>query len=202
MSNLNKFLQSFSEEIKEKQQKEELLNKKIEQENLFNNKECINEINNDKIKPKIKLNKTIKLNKINKNNESKNDEQLLSEQEKIFLENRKKDQIVKEQLEQDLIKSLESVNTPNNKVENNVSSHNSKIDLEKMFIESETPEEFRDKWFELYNKSLTSTNKTMTNNKIKNGRFRFNTEGELEILANFKTKGKSSNQLLHEIWKL
>ena len=202
MSNLNKFLQSFSEEIKEKQQKEELLNKKIEQENLFNNKECINEINNDKIKPKIKLNKTIKLNKINTNNESQNDEQLLSEQEKIFLENRKKDQIVKEQLEKDLIKSLESVNTPNNKVENNVSSHNSKIDLEKMFIESETPEEFRDKWFELYNKSLTSTNKTMTNNKIKNGRFRFNTEGELEILANFKTKGKSSNQLLHEIWKL
>ena len=77
---------------------------------------------------------------------------------------------------------------------------NCQIKLEEMFTKSGTDEKFKEKWFELYQKSVESNKNTMTNRKIRNGKFRFDDAGKLEILPDFDTYGKSSKQLLQEQW--
>lgn len=51
-------------------------------------------------------------------------------------------------------------------------------------------------------KPSIATKKTRINQKIKNGRFRFNINGDLEILSDFDTSGKSSKDLLNIVWKI
>lgn len=75
-----------------------------------------------------------------------------------------------------------------------------KIDV--LFIKSETLNAFKDKWVELYEKAINSDKKTTINQKIKNGRFRFNIDGNLEILSELDTSGKSSKDLLNLSWKI
>lgn len=69
-----------------------------------------------------------------------------------------------------------------------------------LFFKSETKEVFKEKWIEIYKKALSSDKKTITNSKIRNGRFRINDEGALEILANFDTQGKNCDNLLNTNW--
>lgn len=260
MSNLNKFLQSFSDEIEEKQKEEKIeeiknkikISKSIDvlmndeysdeseinntskiknikndqNDNLFNNRDVIEKqtvkqktntlklkMKGEKHGSKLKLNK--KKNSHNpevQTEENKNKvEHKLSKEEEIFLENRRKEALVKQQLEEDLKRAKEEDEkeikfSNSNTKELNLSkedlSMDEKVLAEKLFEESETPLIFREKWFALYEKALSSGKQTMTNQKVKNGKFRLNEVGALEILPDFETKGKSSNDLLHEVWKI
>lgn len=101
-----------------------------------------------------------------------------------------------------LNKKIKKENLEENENKLEINEEKIEVDLNLLFLESETPEQFREKWFDLYNKSQISDKKTITNQKVRNGRFRFNSTGDLEILSNFKTKGKSSNELLHESWNI
>lgn len=145
----------------------------------------------------------------------------------IYIENREKEQKVFRELEQDLInarkkndyekvtdsKDFIDLNSKNREIKHSHSSievnapetlknNVSEQKLERMFIESETKIQFRDKWYEIYNKAVNSDKKTIINNKIRNGRFRIQDDGKLEILADFNTYGKSSKELLNMNWKL
>lgn len=267
MSNLNKFLQSFSNEVEKKQKEEKaeeiknkpkitesidvLMNyehsdeneisntskikntKNDENDNLFNNRDVINknkELNKEIIKEpiketakpktgtlKLKIKGEKQINKL-KLNQKKNIqssevkvEHKLSKEEEIFLENRRRETLVKQQLEEDLKRAKEEEEkelelSHSNIKKSNLSKTKSSMDekalAEKLFEESETPLVFKEKWFALYEKALSSGKQTMTNQKVKNGKFRLNETGALEILPDFETKGKSSNDLLHEVWKI
>lgn len=72
---------------------------------------------------------------------------------------------------------------------------------EELFVKSETPIEFKEQWMQIYNKGLSSTKNTMTSQKVKKGRFRLDSHGEIEILADFDTYGKSSKDLLKLNWQ-
>lgn len=117
-----------------------------------------------------------------------------------YIENRKREAAVKQELERDLKKA--KMSELEGKNFNSDAQSFRKNEVEALFIESETPDMFRQKWFEFYEKALNSSKRTMTNQKVRSGRFRFNDKGEFEILPNFKTKGKSSNDLLHESWEI
>lgn len=72
--------------------------------------------------------------------------------------------------------------------------------LEKLFIKSQTPIQHRERWFLTIEKALKSDMKTMLNRKVVEGKFRFNSIGELEILPDLDTSGKTSKELLEMKW--
>ncbi len=74
--------------------------------------------------------------------------------------------------------------------------------IERLFTESETNPKFHDAWVTLYRKAFASDKQTMTNAKIRNGRFRLDETGKLEILSDFPTYGKTSKDLMSQTWKL
>lgn len=74
--------------------------------------------------------------------------------------------------------------------------------IERLFTESETNPKFHDAWVALYKKAFASDKQTMTNAKIRNGRFRLDETGKLEILSDFPTYGKTSKDLMSQTWKL
>lgn len=74
--------------------------------------------------------------------------------------------------------------------------------IERLFLESETDTKFHDAWVDLYKKALSSDKQTMTNAKIRKGRFRFDETGKLEILPDFSTYGKTSKDLMNQIWEI
>ena len=76
------------------------------------------------------------------------------------------------------------------------------LEINELFAKSETLSKFRDNWFALYEKAINSDKKTRINQKIKTGRFRFNIDGNLEILSEFDTAGKTSKDLLNLAWKI
>lgn len=69
-----------------------------------------------------------------------------------------------------------------------------------LFKNSETNEEWKGKWMEIYEKALKSTKKTLTNDKIRRGRFRINEKGDIEILPDFPTHAFSAKGLLQQKW--
>ena len=72
--------------------------------------------------------------------------------------------------------------------------------LELLFDKSGTPVEQREKWMLTIQKARQSNAKTMFNTKVCNGRFRFTSIGELEILPDMDTSGKTSKELLSMKW--
>lgn len=79
---------------------------------------------------------------------------------------------------------------------------NKEPNLDQLFAESGTPYIFREKWMEIYKKAEKSGKTTLTNAKVKAGKFRLDEAGKMEILPDFNTYGKTSNQLLHENWNI
>lgn len=132
----------------------------------------------------------------------------------IKTNNIEKDLEIKEKLNfgADQIDVPDTDNNTNNKqlIDNNVKlieNDNGSIDsgiekINSLFVKSETLYKFKDNWFALYEKAINSDKKTTTNQKIKDGRFRFNIDGNLEILAEFDTSGRTSKDLLNLSWKI
>lgn len=76
----------------------------------------------------------------------------------------------------------------------------SKETIERLFYESETKEEFKQEWIEIYMRGLRSRKKNSTVRKIVNGRFRIMPGGKMEILPDMKTHNKTSKEILSAKW--
>lgn len=76
----------------------------------------------------------------------------------------------------------------------------SKETIERLFYESETKEEFKQEWIEIYMRGLRSRKKNGTVRKIVNGRFRIMPGGKMEILPDMKTHNKTSKEILKTKW--
>lgn len=74
-------------------------------------------------------------------------------------------------------------------------------DLENLFKKSGTPEEMKEKWMFTIKKARKSHATTMLNRKVCAGKFRFSSIGELEILPDLDTYGKSSKQIISMQWQ-
>lgn len=74
--------------------------------------------------------------------------------------------------------------------------------LDQLYLKSGTPAKFKDKWYALHQKAMDSDKNTQINSKIRRGKFRFDKDGNLEILPEHETVGKTVTELLHEQWKI
>lgn len=68
--------------------------------------------------------------------------------------------------------------------------------IEEAFIRSETSPAFKQQWITLVKKAYASDKDTLTNRKVRMGRFRFDSTGSIEILPDLDTSQKSANDLL------
>lgn len=73
-------------------------------------------------------------------------------------------------------------------------------DPEFLFKKTGTSLQFKEKWMLVFEKARNANVNTMFNKKVANGRFRFAENGELEILPDLETYGKSSKDLLSMRW--
>lgn len=100
----------------------------------------------------------------------------------------------KEKMEVDLVRQ----NVETLAVEQEIEDE--EIKVEKLFLKSETPLEFKSKWMEIYDKALYSKSNTLTNKKILSGRFRVNQKGNIEILADYDSSNKTTEDMLTDSW--
>lgn len=184
MSNLNQFLKSFGDntpdksEIQKKNEENKLTPPKPEEKpiaplNLKINQPVVKkEVKVEEVKPvfKLKINKDVGGNHV----DGGHFEAIPAIEEISKNVVKPVVQLVKDKKDEDYINSL--------------------------FLLSETPKEFMYKWIELYKKAIDSDKTTMTSIKVRNGKFRFNRQGEFEILPDHEVANKTSNQLLKEIW--
>lgn len=190
--------------------------------NSNNNNDGGNSNDNDKKHINVKK-KNIKLNfnrkssiesggendvddKLNHDSEEKNKENNTSEQQdinKITEENKNNFSDIKEYLIRDTNIDNININADNDNYNHDKDKKQDELSeelIEKLFVESETDINFKEKWIELYKKALESDKKTLTNNKVRRGRFRLDEKGKLIILSDFNTYNKSSKDLLHDNW--
>lgn len=59
---------------------------------------------------------------------------------------------------------------------------------------------YTDEWLEVYEKAQNSKKKNYTTDKLKSGRFRINSDHQVEILADKNTYGMSADDMLNEKW--
>ena len=144
-----------------------------------NSKNDIN--NNQKSKPKLKLN-LLKKNK--------------PKEKEILLNNNNQSNQLK--VSQQQVNNIE-LNKPNID-EQKIKERSEQLELEELFRKSYTPLEHKEKWMATIKKARQSDMKTMLNRKVRTGKFRFNYIGELEILPDLDTSGKSSKEILSIKW--
>lgn len=77
-----------------------------------------------------------------------------------------------------------------------------KEELNHLFRISGSSPDRKDRWMELVKQAWESDKKTLTNKKIKNGKFRLDKDGMIEILPDHETRGLSSKELLKEHWRI
>ena len=59
---------------------------------------------------------------------------------------------------------------------------------------------YTDEWLEVYDKAQNSKKKSYTTDKLRSGRFRINSDHQVEILADKNTYGMSADDMLNEKW--
>lgn len=59
---------------------------------------------------------------------------------------------------------------------------------------------YTDEWLEVYEKAQKSKKKSYTTDKLKSGRFRINSDHQVEILADKNTYGMSADDMLNDKW--
>lgn len=59
---------------------------------------------------------------------------------------------------------------------------------------------YTDEWLEVYEKAQNSKKKSYTTDKLRSGRFRINSDHQVEILADKNTYGMSADDMLNEKW--
>ena len=202
MSNLSNFLKSFenSDNNNDKAKANEVSDSKKDfnaeeanKANVVKNNVTENNINNDNNENILDLIQNVETCETTNNLKSNTSDSEKPKKPTIKIKRIKIVRKAEKEPEQDQIPNIvKNVDSDNN--------DNCQINLEEMFTKSDTDEKFKEKWFELYQKSIESNKNTMTNRKIRNGKFRFDDAGKLEILPDFDTYGKSSKQLLQEQW--
>lgn len=198
-SNLGKFLQEFSNQKDNGEDKIDNLLKeefnKVQQGTEINpleNKGLIRPVERIRRKEPTNVNletskqeinsKKLKLNlkkQSQQNEESTSSELLNTEVNNVY--------------KNDEVKSLDQQNVKNEVKELD--------DLEALFEKTDTPLEQKEKWMITIQTARKSNAKTIFNTKVCNGRFRFTSVGQLEILPDMDTSGKSSKELLSMKWK-
>ena len=171
-SKFQEFLQGF-EGNEEESNKEKEINKANTVTEEFNINDTTNESTQQNEKKEAKPRITLKL-KLNNTN--------------IKTNNSKKEQ-TKE------VVPIKNIENENNQKYN-------EIDLELLFKKSETSEKFKEKWMKVYNKAINSKKKNSINSKVREGKFRINNDGNIEIMPEFDTFGKTSKFLLNEHWNI
>jgi hypothetical protein len=98
--------------------------------------------------------------------------------------------------------SVKSIEVTENKNQINTISKTEEIleDIDVLFAKTNTPMDQKEKWILTIQKARQSNAKTMFNTKVCTGRFRFTSIGELEILPDMDTYGKSSKEILSIKW--
>lgn len=108
--------------------------------------------------------------------------------DKVFKEN-------PELLEQVVLEDTRSTIAPIESIEVEEEAPPDMMELLRM---SETS--YPDEWIETYEKAQRSKKVNSVADKLRSGRFRINKEHQVEILADYKTNGKSSDNILSERW--
>ena len=75
-------------------------------------------------------------------------------------------------------------------------------DIEELFVKSGTSMSFHDQWVATLKKARAANVNTMFNKKVSTGKFRFNDMGELEVLPDLETYGKTSNEIIRSNWNM
>jgi hypothetical protein len=202
MSNLNNFLSGFAEEDQKKKEvfKESEKPKEVPQE-------PIQEVKQEEVKPKVVERKkpTIKIHISAKKPEPRIDPlENIEEPQKPQPKPVESEKHVQTKPVSETLPRQESKPAVNERPTESIQKpeEDKAADVEKLFKSSETNEEYRELWMSIYNKALNKTSNGNISKKILNGRFRINKDGKLEILPNFPTFGKTSNQLMQEKWDI
>lgn len=103
-----------------------------------------------------------------------------------------------QEISQEIQKPIQNIQNESDNTVKNV--QNKQDSAEILFKRSETVEERRSEWFEYYNKALNSKKDNYITRKCKKGRFMITPDGELQILSDFDTYNKTSNDVLKEQW--
>lgn len=79
---------------------------------------------------------------------------------------------------------------------------NEKNIIDELFIKTGTNLDLKENWIKIYKKALDSNKNNDINKKVREGKFRITKDGNIEILPEFETYGKSSKCLLNEHWNI
>ena len=77
-----------------------------------------------------------------------------------------------------------------------------KEEVNMLFERSETDSRFYDLWLSIMRKAFASGKHTITNKKVRDGRFTFDENGKLETLPDFDTYGMDAKDILKKQWKI
>lgn len=89
-----------------------------------------------------------------------------------------------------------------NKVDGKFIMIPSKEELDKLFRISGSEFAQKERWLELVQQAWDSKTKTLTNEKFRNGKFRLDIHGHIELLPDHETYGFSSKDLLQQHWRI
>ena len=77
-----------------------------------------------------------------------------------------------------------------------------KEEVDMLFQRSETDSRFYDLWLSIMRKAFASDKHTITNKKVRDGRFTFDENGKLDTLPDFDTYGMDAKDILKKQWKI
>ena len=74
------------------------------------------------------------------------------------------------------------------------------IDVEQLFIESETDTNKKSLWLEVYENAQNSKKQDYITKMIKEGKFYIDSQSQIGILSKYKTHNKTVNEILNDKW--
>lgn len=89
-----------------------------------------------------------------------------------------------------------------NKIDGEFIMKPSEAELEELYKISDTAINQKERWFEIVDKAWKSDVKSLSNKKFKNGKFRLDQNGHIEMLPDHETHGYSSKDLLKQQWRI
>lgn len=89
-----------------------------------------------------------------------------------------------------------------NKIDGEFIMKPSQTELEELYRISDTAINQKERWFEIVDMAWKSDVKSLSNKKFKNGKFRLDQNGHIEMLPDHATHGYSSKDLLKQQWRI
>lgn len=109
----------------------------------------------------------------------------------------------KKQAETNAVQVPEKPQVPRRTTPDPIDTADELEELEKLFHKSDTPIEYKERWIVTVRKARVANGvKTMFNAKVCAGKFRFTKEGDMEILPDLDTSGKSSSDIISMDWNI